>query len=347
MKKIAFILPYFGQFNNYFPLFMISVKNNPSIDWYIFTDSEQDYECLLSPFSNVKLIRESFENFCKRISGLFEFEIVLNNPYKLCDYRPAYGEALQSYINEYDFWGYCDCDLIFGDIRKFVTDEVLNKYNKIFTYGHMTLYRNTSEINSFYRRQTIVDIKTVFQSEQSRAFDESLGVSAIWKICGMPQFEEHCMDDIRVGFKGLKPTKTMKAMWRTYDKNEAVKYKTMRNVIYSYEGGRLFRIWRKNGDRNKIYREEIIYIHLQRRAMRVMLADLSGESFLIRDGEFIESEQVTRKNIKKICNEKGRVYNLLRNIYYVFEMSLLRRGLSIDKLTHFIGILHKKDSSKD
>jgi len=29
------------------------------------------------------------------------------------------------------FWGYCDIDLIFGNIRAFMTDELLNEYDII------------------------------------------------------------------------------------------------------------------------------------------------------------------------------------------------------------------------
>ena len=31
----------------------------------------------------------------------------------------------------YDFWGHCDMDLIWGDIRNFITEDVLSKYDKI------------------------------------------------------------------------------------------------------------------------------------------------------------------------------------------------------------------------
>ena len=49
---------------------------------------------------------------------------------------------------EYDFWGYCDIDLIFGNIRKFITDDILDKYDKILSRGHFTLFRNKDSINT-------------------------------------------------------------------------------------------------------------------------------------------------------------------------------------------------------
>ena len=73
------------------------------------------------------------------------FPVALNSPYKLCDFKPSDGEVFEDYLNDYDYWGHCDVDLIWGDIRKFVTDELLEKYVRIFSRGHCSIYRNSSE----------------------------------------------------------------------------------------------------------------------------------------------------------------------------------------------------------
>ncbi|WP_333562533.1 DUF6625 family protein, partial [Lactobacillus amylovorus] len=44
MKKGAFIIPYFGHFNNYFQLFLNSCKYNSNYDWIIFTDDRTKYD---------------------------------------------------------------------------------------------------------------------------------------------------------------------------------------------------------------------------------------------------------------------------------------------------------------
>ena len=201
--SIAFVLPYFGKFKSYFPLFLRSVKNNPSIDWFIFTDCAEEYDWP----QNVHLIVESFDDFSDRIRRLFPFEISLESPYKLCDYKPSYGEALQEFLSKYDFWGFCDCDLIFGNIRSFITEDILKKYNKVFTRGHMTLFRNTSEVNAFYRTQTMVPYIDVYSSNHSFSFDEWPGISNIWDSMGLEYYDELVMDDICVGLDNLRPTK--------------------------------------------------------------------------------------------------------------------------------------------
>ena len=67
-------------------------------------------------------------------------------------------------------------DLIWGDIRKFITDDMLDQYDKIGFQGHSTLYRNTPEVNARYR--TILEgeltYQNIFQSSYGHCFDEDL-----------------------------------------------------------------------------------------------------------------------------------------------------------------------------
>jgi hypothetical protein len=36
----------------------------------------------------------------------------------------AYGEIFANELHEYDFWGFSDIDLIWGNIRNFYTEEL-------------------------------------------------------------------------------------------------------------------------------------------------------------------------------------------------------------------------------
>ena len=143
MKKCVFILPYFGTFKNYFPLFLKSCSRNPDFDWLLITDNTEPY-----PYpDNVQVFPMSFEAMQEKAQERFDFPISLTRPYKLCDYRPAYGYLFEEYIKEYEWWGYCDCDVILGDLAHFLFPLFEKQYDKIFAAGHMTIYRNTREIN--------------------------------------------------------------------------------------------------------------------------------------------------------------------------------------------------------
>lgn len=61
--------------------------------------------------------------------------VAIPNSYKLCDFKPTYGLIFSEYIAKYDFWGMGDIDVIYGNIRDFITEDVLNN-NDIITVKH-------------------------------------------------------------------------------------------------------------------------------------------------------------------------------------------------------------------
>lgn len=296
MKSICLILPWFGgPFKNYFHLFLESCKNNPTINWLIFTDSTQSYNYP----ENVKIVKCSFEYVRERIQKIFDFEISLNRPYKLCDFKPTYGEVFHEELKHYDYWGYCDCDLIFGNIRSFVTDEILEKYDKIFSRGHLTIYRNINEVNSFYKTVQYPFYKDVFSSSKSFAFDEWGGVSAAWSDTGKLYYDNLVMDDIRVGFKKFRITKEISGFGSPYHNNinESKKFKRMKDIFYVYDKGKLYRRWMVCGNSQE---EEVLYVHFQKRAMGVVGTHFEKELYFIVNNFFCDEFDALEYNLKKI-----------------------------------------------
>lgn len=113
---------------------------------------------------------------------IFNFDVELGTPYKLCDYKVAYGLIFQEELRQYDFWGYCDSDMVLGNIRKYITDEILEGYDKILPLGHLSIYRNTDEINRrFMECPDIMDYHEVFSSPRIFQFDETPGIYAMYK----------------------------------------------------------------------------------------------------------------------------------------------------------------------
>ncbi len=146
MKKIAFIVPFFGKLPNYFQLWLFSCAHNESIDWFLFTDDRSSFNY---PF-NVKVKYCEFEFVINKFKLVFGPDISLKNPYQLCEFKVSYGIVFQEYLNDYDFWGYCDVDVIWGNLRNFFTDSVLLTYEKIGWRGHLTLFRNKDKINKIF-----------------------------------------------------------------------------------------------------------------------------------------------------------------------------------------------------
>lgn len=193
MKTILYIVPYFGKLPKLFPLWLQSCKYNSTINWLIFTDDETDYAYP----SNVSVIYTTFDNVRTRIQRLYDFKITLESPYKLCDFKVAYGEVFADFINGYDFWGYCDVDLLFGNIRSFLTDKILESYDKIGWLGHSTLFKNCHQMNTLYRKELggVRLYCIFFQSNKNHFFDEKW-INLICKEQNISVFREVVFADL-------------------------------------------------------------------------------------------------------------------------------------------------------
>jgi hypothetical protein len=151
--SIAIVIPYFGQWDEWAPLFFETVRRNDSIEFLVFTDCNM--ENLTAP--NVRIRSMSLAAYVAMINGRLGISFAPNNAYKLCDLRPLLGRIHQPEFDGFDFYGWCDVDLLFGDIRAFYTDELLTRYDVLSTHehrisGHFALFRNTRRNREMYRR---------------------------------------------------------------------------------------------------------------------------------------------------------------------------------------------------
>jgi hypothetical protein len=172
-KSIALICCYLGKLPWYLDYFLHSCKYNPSVDFFLITDDRRQFFDLPT---NVKIICMDPEQIRALASQKLGFGVSVPNGYKLCDFKPAYGIIFENIVSEYDFWGHCDIDIIFGDIREFITDELLNEYDLIsvrpdWLTGCFLLYRNTHKINTLFQQSK--DYRKVFSNDKHFCFDET------------------------------------------------------------------------------------------------------------------------------------------------------------------------------
>lgn len=169
--SIIFIIPYFGQWPFWMPFFIESCRANPDINWLLISDCE----ALPSLPRNVELRKSSFVEYCVWVSSRLGFKFAPSNPYKLCDLKPAYGYLHEQDITGYDYWGFSDLDLIYGNLRAYFTDVRLNKFKFFSTHerrvsGHLCLVRNEPELRELFWR--IRDFKVRIQDPKNHALDE-------------------------------------------------------------------------------------------------------------------------------------------------------------------------------
>lgn len=318
MKKIAFIIPFFGKFNNYFQLFLNSCEANEEYDWLIFTDDKTKYKYP----KNVHVSYWSFEQLVEFIQSKFEFKIGLNKPYKLCDFKPAYGYIFEEYITEYKCWGHCDVDLIFGNISNFISLEDLDIYDKIGILGHCTIYKNNPNINRAFKSQINGEerYKTVYMNTQNFSFDEefNLSINNIFENQGYRIRYEEEEANIYTKSSDFRIT-------RMDLKRKAYEVEPRSRSFFIWNKGRLVRY-----KKNKIWtEEEFLYIHLQSRPMKIEPEVLELDYYKIIPNSFEKlecklDEQVLLDKIK--CKHFNLHYFKLRasNLYKKIKKHIKR-----------------------
>lgn len=141
--KIAQIIQYFGKWPEWIELYFYSCGQNPNIDFIFYTDCPIPKRL----YPNTKLIQIDFANYCKLVGERLGINYCINNPYKLTDLKPFIGVIHESELRDYDFWGFGDLDLVYGDLSMVVNEKNLDKYELITTHnyhiaGHFTICQN-------------------------------------------------------------------------------------------------------------------------------------------------------------------------------------------------------------
>lgn len=322
-KKAVLFLPYFGKLPNYFQLYLQSCKYNKDFDWLIITDDLTPYEYP----DNVIVINHTFEDIKAWIQSKFDFEISLKRPYKLCDYRPAFGYIFEQYIAEYDFWGCADPDCIWGDLSKYITWDLLDQFDKLFLLGHLTIYRNTWDNNTMFMRPLhgVERYKEVFSSSNAEQFDEGIdmhSINDIYSYYHIPVYEDKNRADVYsrlynirlTDYKGLKMEQVESAKFQFFEWNIGKLY----NVSYTYFGFKKHLIEHSylhlHGERKMKYKENLCldhfcvfrnrFLNCRKQLVFVMYLDYM---FILFVDFIIEMNQtntafVVKNEIKKLLN---------------------------------------------
>ena len=130
---------------------MASCSANPSINWLIHSDCNTD---IRRP-PNVRLVNISWKHYQERISDTLGLRYSPITPLSICDLRPAFGRIYETEIRNFDYFGWGDIDVIYGDIRNFYDEAVLST-NAIsadpnICSGHLMLLKNEEWLRDAFR----------------------------------------------------------------------------------------------------------------------------------------------------------------------------------------------------
>lgn len=294
MKSIVYIVPYFGKLPNLFGLWLKSCECNPSIDWLLYLDDRSVYN--YPP--NVKVHYVSFDEMRKQIQAVFPFHIELSHPYRLCDYKVAYGKIFAVDIQGYDFWGFCDIDLIFGNIRSFLKDYILDTYDKIGCLGHSTLFRNIEKMNSLYEQSLGGEMlyKTIFTdtSNRNHFFDER-GINQLCEQYDIKVYKETIFADL------------IPLTWKfQINYGSELEIRKNNHRLFVWDEGKLYSYSLLE---NKICKDEFMYVHFLRRRINIGKGIHSVDKFLVIPNRIVElPQEITIRIIKKHSKNRMLCY---------------------------------------
>lgn len=178
-------LVYYGNFLNYFQLYLDSLEANSDVlRIFLITDIDmQNYVIPKNVIVKHMKLNEIKLKICTFIKNEYNVDMhaekIITKPYKLCDLRPIYpilfSDIYDEFVTEEDHIGYCDCDVIMGKISNFI--NLNNNYDLIGMHGHFTAYKNNNEFKYLYKNipnyfQIITD--DVHHSADERVFRNEL-----------------------------------------------------------------------------------------------------------------------------------------------------------------------------
>ena len=325
MKKCLFILPYFGTFPTYFPFFLRSCGRNTEYDWMLITDIAEPYDWP----DNVRIVHMSFAQLRSKIERKLGFPISLEYPYKLCDFRPAYGYLFEEDCRGYPYWGYCDCDLIFGNLNRMLTPLLEQGYDKLFASGHLTVYKNTPEntLRFFHECEGKYYYKKAFTSGEGCWFDEDCFDENIHTIFRNENARIYTTDlslNVAVDYSGF-------LLAPYVDENSKFQVEPFKRALYVWNNGELERTERDGPD--GLLTKRYLYMHFQMRHMRYTTERCRGSVIRIYPNAFrtLKEYPVTLKQWKRLTKNRPNLHYFRRK-WSNFKKRVVKLGWSRRKV---------------
>ncbi|WP_425228652.1 DUF6625 family protein [Sphingomonas sp.] len=168
--SLVILLTWFGPWPAWMRFFLASCRYNPTVHWAIIGDAEPPAD--VPP--NVSFVTHSFAGYRALVAARLGIECAWPSAYKLCDLKPVLGYLHPELIAGYDFWGFGDIDVIYGDIRAIydatVFEHDIISSHPLITAGHLTLIRNSPRLNASFKR--VRGWRGLLSRPDHRGFDE-------------------------------------------------------------------------------------------------------------------------------------------------------------------------------
>ena len=172
---IAIVVTFFGTPPVWLPAFFRSCQTNSDVRWLIYSD----FDTALPTPPNVAIKPMELSEFNARASAAAGTPITIDPARirKICDFKPLYGLMFADDLRDFEFWAYSDLDVVWGDIRQFATDELLDGHVIVSPRqrklgGHGTFFRNTEANNRLF--EIVPDVVAHLMNPHYVRVDENL-----------------------------------------------------------------------------------------------------------------------------------------------------------------------------
>lgn len=285
LSSIGIVVCYIGKLPEWFPLWVKSCAYNSTIDFLLYTDQD-----LKEMPNNIIVRKTTLSCLQRRFSETLGFDCSLETAYKLCDYKVIYGNAFKEDLFKYEFWGHCDIDMIFGNLRNFLSENILDSNDRIFEVGHLCLYRNCEKINRLYsERGSLFSYFQVFREKHYCGFDEHTGITRICEINRIKTYKNVVCADIDPHYRAFY-------MMDEDSVNGKMMLKNYRYQVFTWENGRT---WQNYLDKfGEVKKKEVSYIHFMRKYPQNAERCIRNRAYCITYKEFIPLKvSITKQNI--------------------------------------------------
>jgi hypothetical protein len=128
--KVCIFCVYIGKLPINISHWIISAKFNKNYDWYIFTNDIDRVKV----DKNIKFIPISLSSYIDDIKNKLNVEEVnIQTLNRVADFKVMYGHLFEDIAKNYDWWGWTDLDVMYGNFDEFLNDEVYSS-NEIIGY---------------------------------------------------------------------------------------------------------------------------------------------------------------------------------------------------------------------
>ncbi len=186
--KAAVLVSWYGPFPAWINAFLVSCSRVRTLDWIILHDTSPP----LHRPPNVRFMEFPWPAFRRRLFERCGVETPELPNYKLCDAKVFGGVAFEELFAGYDYFGWGDLDIVFGNLDDFLkpvigSPSVISFHRELLS-NHLVLFRNTRDLRNLY--QSVDGYAEKMKQPEYAALDDT-HLTAVAKTLPDASFEEY------------------------------------------------------------------------------------------------------------------------------------------------------------